>query len=352
MKPTLFTIPLIEHAVPSYGVMLMIGFLTAVYFSTRRTALLKGNPDLVLNAAFLALIFGVLGARVFYVIHHWERSFALQKNVFLAVIDVTQGGLEFYGGLIAGTLAVVLYLYLKGVSLRMYCDIIAPAIVWGLAFGRVGCFLNGCCWGGMCDHAWAVRFPHASGPQARQWLDRQLTLPAELLTVSSAGYAGPISRDVLDVDPESKPDSSVAHSAAAITRWYGLTSVELRDRAYGSRFRSNPVHPVQLYGTINAILLSFLLAAVLRRRKRHGVVFGLLLVLYPITRVILELVRVDNAHDVVGLTISQSVSVGMLTVAAVYFVWLYRQPLRSPKAVPFVFPEEPPPPRKKKRKRK
>jgi len=97
--------------------------------------------------------------------------------------------------------------------------------------------------------------------------------------------------------------------------------------------KSLPVHPAQLYSSINAFLLAFVLNAIFYRRKRHGVVFGLMWVLYPIARIVEEAIRADNPLDTGGLTISQAVSVGGLIFALVWFWWLYRQPLRSPRAV-------------------
>ncbi len=120
----------------------------------------------------------------------------------------------------------------------------------------------------------------------------------------------------------------------------GMTRTELADLA--AQYNSLPVHPAQLYALVNGALLSWLLATVFYRRKRHGIVFGLMLLLYPISRPILELVRVDNPHDVGGLTISQAVSLGIfLTGVAWMYVVCTRLPLRSVRAVAHVPPPIP-----------
>ena len=108
------------------------------------------------------------------------------------------------------------------------------------------------------------------------------------------------------------------------------TSVsELEDLAAGSV--SLPVHPTQRYSAVNAILLSGLLSTVFYLRKRHGVVIGLMFVLYPATRMVIEMIRADNPHDMAGLTISQFVSIGMFVLGAIYLSVLYRYlPERSP----------------------
>jgi phosphatidylglycerol:prolipoprotein diacylglycerol transferase len=105
-------------------------------------------------------------------------------------------------------------------------------------------------------------------------------------------------------------------------------------------YPSLPVHPTQLYSTVSAILLSIFLGRIFHRRKRHGVVFAWMMVLYPISRFILESIRTDNPLDVFGLTASQALSVVIFILGCLYLLFLYRfLPERSPRAIPFV-PEE------------
>ncbi|MCP4594291.1 MAG: hypothetical protein GY842_26480, partial [bacterium] len=118
-----------------------------------------------------------------------------------------------------------------------------------------------------------------------------------------------------------------------------ITATELAGLA--GEHRSLPVHPAQLYGIVNALMLSWVLVLIFYRRKRHGVVMGWMLLLYPITRVILELVRVDNPHDVGGLTISQAFSIAVFACGVLWMLMTYRLlPLRSPHAVPWTPPPE------------
>ena len=108
-----------------------------------------------------------------------------------------------------------------------------------------------------------------------------------------------------------------------------VTSVTELERL-AALHRSVPIHPTQLYSSIQALLLSAVLSGLFYIRKRHGVVIGALFVLYPLPRMILELIRADNPHDVGGLTISQSVSFAMLAAGLVYLVVLYKRlPERS-----------------------
>src|SRR5262249_345520 len=106
-----------------------------------------------------------------------------------------------------------------------------------------------------------------------------------------------------------------------------------------SNYPSLPVHPTQPYSMLNAFMLSWLLAVMFYRRERHGGVFGAMILLYSITRFLEECIRQDSPLDVANLTLSQSVCVGMFVFALLYFVWVCRSPLKSPRAEPFVWEE-------------
>ena len=387
MHPDLFTIPGIGLQVKTYGFFLTVGFLSAVWLAMRRAQRVGADPDRILDFSFIALFFGVGGARIFYVIHYWKTDFAHRPNSFLAIIDIRQGGLEFLGGLLGAMLATLIYLKWKRLSIRMYLDIMAPGAMWGLAFGRLGCFFNGCCFGGLCAAAspdvpkypWAVQFPYGSNAHMHQWDDRQVTVPAELVvTRGLASYllpattlATPIERvqgarleverleDALAKAAESKADEKTIKTLAVqlagakemdkanrkalnlddlagnmkfpsrINPQRSISQSELQQLA--SECQSLPIHPTQLYASMNGFILSGLLSAVFYVRRRHGVVIGLLIVLYPISRVLEELIRIDNPHDAFGLTISQFISLGMFLFGVAYLYVLYTKlPERSP----------------------
>ena len=382
MWPTLFKIPWLELPIRSYGLMLMIGFLGGTWWAARRAARTKCDPDLVINLGFAALVSSVVGARAFYVIHYWDRSFA--GRGFRAVIDITAGGMEFYGGLIGAMVAVLAYLAIKRVSLRLYLDIVAPSLMFGMGMARIGCFLNGCCWGGACgpELAWGVRFPYASPAFHRQWEDRQVTVPAELIVVFRDGTPALLPRDFPEEVPEplrrAERELEAAERALAGVAGRGADAGELerltqaRDRARKAwreqlrpgalsdnqarifdlthaslaamarhpSHRTQPVHPAQLYASAGGFLLAWLLNALFYRRRRHGVVVGVLFLTYPVMRIVEEIIRVDNPHDAAGLTASQFVSLLLLAMGAGWMIAIRRLPLRSPKAVPFKPPWE------------
>ena len=126
---------------------------------------------------------------------------------------------------------------------------------------------------------------------------------------------------------------------------YDMTATELKGLAH-DRGRTLPVHPTQLYASVNGVLLAILLNEIFYRRKRHGVVFAILLMLYPAARIMEEMIRIDNPHDTAGLTVSQFVSALLFLLGVLLYYALKKMPERSPLAVPFV-PPAPPPPKKK-----
>jgi phosphatidylglycerol:prolipoprotein diacylglycerol transferase len=103
------------------------------------------------------MVGGIIGARVVYVTTYWKTQFADQP--WTEVFMVQHGGLVYYGGLIGSTVAGVLYLTWKKAPVWKIADILAPSIALGSVFGRIGCLLNGCCYGYACSLPWAIHFP-------------------------------------------------------------------------------------------------------------------------------------------------------------------------------------------------
>ena len=396
MMPVIFRIPFLGRDIPSYGLMMMIGFMLAIVWAAHRAAKSKANPDVVLNCGFIALIAGVVGCRFMYVVHYWDqfKNRGDAGQVFMAIIDVTKGGLEFYGGFILTVIAVVIWLrWREKASLRWYLDIIAPSAALGLAFGRIGCFLNGCCFGGVCDLPWAVRFPFGSPAAIQQWGQKlpEAGLREELIFIHEpTGRAQPLSREILTIPEEdiAQAEATIAELTGQIAarqaelshasnnaekqrltrelaefkrklnaaklehvgihtqmKKYGLTFAELR--AIAAEHRSLPVHPTQLYSMVTAALIAFLLSAVYWRRTRDGQVVCALFVIQPLARWLIEVIRADNPEDAMGFTISQFLAICMTIAGLIGFWVLRRMPPRSPRARPWEPPPEEGPSRKK-----
>lgn len=392
MYPTLFEVPFLGLPVRGYGLMLMIAFLGGTWWAMRRAMRVKADPDLIVNLGFVALISSVIGARIFFVIHYWER---FEGRGIWSIANLTAGGLEFYGGFIGAFVAGMVYLLVKRVSIRLYTDIIAPSLMFGMGMARIGCFLNGCCWGAPCGEAlpWAVQFPYASPAHYRQWEERMATLPADLIFIHPSGSAYPLGRDARKATPAQlqtietflvvRQELNTARQTQADKAKLSQLNKKLQQvrqayhklptdvQALGSQAmmtdrepgklldlmndrtnRSIPVHPAQLYSSLDGFVMALLLSVIFYRRKRHGVVFGLLLLLYPFCRINEEIIRIDNPHDTAGLTISQFVSLMIALVGAIWLIAVYRMPLRSPRAIPWVPPPEHAEPAPKKDRRK
>lgn len=381
MMPVVFRIPYLELDIPGFGLMLMLGFLISILWAARRAARSGANPDVVLNCGFVALLAGVVGARAMFVLHYWDQfaSRGSAWNVFWAIVDVRMGGLEFYGGFLLSVVLVVAWIrWYEKVSLRWYLDIIAPSAALGLAFGRVGCLLNGCCYGTTCELPWAVRFPVGSPAAVEQW-EKNVSgaaLPEQLLYVAPAGNARPVSRESLAAsdgqierareneaklrtaltdaqaaaDKESDPsrkrtlerraeraraDLRAARAkfedVRALSDKYATTPAALRALAH--RYGSAPVHPTQVYSTITALLIALTLNALYWRRTRDGQVILTLLLIEPVSRWVIELIRADNPIDTLGaFTISQGLAMGMTLIGLFGLIALRALPPRSPRA--------------------
>lgn len=384
MHPHLFDLPG-GITITTYGFCLMVGFLSAVWFAMRRARLCGADPDAIVDLAFVSLLMGVTGARLMYVVHYWKPRFADQPNKLVAIIDIRQGGLEFLGGLIGAAIAIFLYLKWKKLSVRLYLDILAPGAMWGLAFGRLGCFFNGCCFGGPCPlppepasppPAYAVQFPYGSLAHTRQWEERMITVPAELITtgvrpglVPAAALTMSVEkrerligkyRDALEALETARESNASEAELSKLKRKerlarralagegleHLLTSMGFPSREspkrrtsaselqqVAARLSTIPIYATQIFSSIHAMILSLFLTAVFAYRKRHGLVIGLLFLMYPVARILLEMIRTDNPHDVAGLTVSQSLSLTMMACAAIYLVILYRfLPEKAPAA--------------------
>ncbi|MFQ5805640.1 MAG: prolipoprotein diacylglyceryl transferase [Phycisphaerae bacterium] len=388
MKPVLFTIPGINWDVPGYGVMLMLGLFVSIWWAARRAMKSGANPDVILNCGFIALIAGVLGCRVMYVVHYWDQYAGRGLlGTVIAIIDIRKGGLEFYGGFTLTMVVTLAWLrWREKVSLRWYLDIIAPSAGLGLAIGRIGCFLNGCCFGSTCDLPWAVRFPFGSNAASHQWNEKMpgAALREELLYAHAPGLVTPLLREFLYTSDEHIEGAVAAEAAArqeldtckaelaviddptqqrelrakqaklerklrkaeskfplvrANMKKYGLSVAELRAMADASR--ALPVHPAQPYSTVTALLIALFLNALYWRRTRDGQVICTLLLVEPVSRWLLEVIRADNPIDTVGVfTISQFLALCMTLAGLIGLLVLRRMPPRSPRAKIWQPPEE------------
>ena len=320
MFPKLFELPFIHLTIWTYGPMLVTGFLVALFLLRRLARRVAQNPDHITNVALYALISGVIGARIFYVVHHFSQ---FRGDPWWSVFAVWQGGLEFVGGLILGVIVIVVYLLRHRLSVRLYLDMLAIGLTLGLCFGRMGCFMRGCCFGKATDVPWAVRFPYDSpayNSQVRPNSERnrphpQLDLPAQYF-----GYTGEDGQTWFYVDEAHKFGANLKPPVL-------LTDQERYDVTKGL-YRCLPVHPTQLYSSANALLLCVILLLFWQRfgLTWPGCTFGLMFILYGFSRLWLEFFRDDNPFESAwwslsdNLTVSQSVGIYILVSGVILTV--------------------------------
>ena len=139
-----------------YGILAAAGFLFGFGTAARRAPRAGITSDAVYGLAPWIILGAVLGARALFVISYWDQEFA--GKPWYTIFNM-RTGLVFYGGLIGASLTSIIYCTKNKIHLWRMGDVIAPSIALGHAFGRVGCFMTGCCYGTECDLPWAVHFP-------------------------------------------------------------------------------------------------------------------------------------------------------------------------------------------------
>ncbi len=140
-----------------YGIFFALGFLAGYQMLQWRAKKSRIGADAAANLMFVGIIAGVAGARALYVIQNWESQF---RGNLSEIFRIDHGGLVFYGGFIAASLALVCWCLWKKLPLGEAADLIAPALPLAHAFGRIGCLLNGCCYGRVTGGPLGWHYPH------------------------------------------------------------------------------------------------------------------------------------------------------------------------------------------------
>ena len=284
MRQVLFEVPGTPIRIFGFGVMLCLAFFAAIGLAGRRARKVGIAPEIVYDLALWFLIGGIVGARALYVWEYWGD----RVRGFADIFKIWEGGIVFYGGMIGATVGSLAFWAVRRFPLRPMMDVVAPPVALGLALGRLGCFLNGCCYGDECDLPWAVAFPPGSPP----W--------------SAAA-----------LDPSGEP--APGYSRAIIE------AVRLGEIPPNTPW-SPRVHPTQIYSTIDGLILLALMLAYDPLRKRSGVLLAIFLTTYPITRALIEQLRGDEPAFFAGMTISQNVSLATFLVGLALWAYLISRP--------------------------
>lgn len=271
---------LAEPRIGSYSAFLLLGLLGG-YFITRWRAVRVGIPGSHIDNLTLVLaVVSLFGARFF----SWWFYFPPGVSLWEALTD-PRGGMVFYGGLIFGIVTVILYASFARLPLGNLMDACAPGLALGLALGRVGCFLAGCCWGDLC-----------AGP------DELAKLPSPQLTwqVHTVPF---LSRADFPFAVQFPPGSG------AFEQHRELNLIDEHAD------RSQRVHPVQLYEAALALTLCVILHLGFSRRRWHGQIFCWLVLGYALIRFPVEFLRGDNSPAYFGFTLSQIISLVLAAMA-------------------------------------
>jgi phosphatidylglycerol:prolipoprotein diacylglycerol transferase len=272
MLPVLFEIG--GFKVTSFGVMIALSFLAAGWLLARELKHRGQDPEAAWDLAGWAAICGILGAKVYYLILHFDET-ALDPWAAL----LSRSGLVWYGGFIGGALGVLFRLHQLKLPLWKVADAVAPALALGYAIGRVGCFLVGDDYGAPTSAPWAVAFPQGAPP-------------------STAGNLRAFGVDV----PAATPDSAVL-----------------------------AVHPTQLYEAgMTLIILAVLVRLRPRLAQTPGQLFFVWLALAGVERFIVEIFRAKDDRLLGVFSVAQLISVLLVATAVAFSMMLRRAPVAKP----------------------
>jgi len=158
MLPTLFSIDPVH--LYSYGLMFALGVLAGIYYLSKQKPVEGLTQNQIIDLILVLTFLGIVGGRLFYIFQNWE--YYLQNPI--EVVAVWQGGLVIYGGIITPLLGLIVFCLVRRINFFALTDLYFPALSLAMAFGRIDCFLNGCCYGTPTNLPWAVQFPFLKDP--------------------------------------------------------------------------------------------------------------------------------------------------------------------------------------------
>lgn len=145
-----------------YGLLLAIGFIVGLWTASRRATRDGIAPEKIFDSGAWLIIGAIIGARTLYVVSYWDRLMRdplFPQAPWTEIFMIQRGGLVFYGGLIGATASGLLYVWKRKLPLWKFADALAPSIALGYVPGRLGCLMNGCCYGRETAVPWAIQYP-------------------------------------------------------------------------------------------------------------------------------------------------------------------------------------------------
>jgi phosphatidylglycerol:prolipoprotein diacylglycerol transferase len=357
MRQVLFYIPIVDLPIFGYGAMLFVAFVFSVWLAARLAARDGIPSQKITDLAIWILVGGLVGGRITYM--YWGGPEVVPLWHFYRIWE---GGLVLYGAVAGGVIGFFLahrFLFKKdGISAWKITDIIAPAGALGIAIGRVGCLLNGCCYGNVaCSDCPGICFPLSSEPHVQMVRRGHQTeagftfdpgVPRRVGAVendSAAARAGLQAGDeIITVNGEK------VETNTDIARWMepkkrGENELHLQVKHAGGDEqdliftpRSMPLHPTQVYETISMLLLAFLLWSYYPLKRRDGSVMVLFMLGYAVHRFLDEMLRTDTKRIAFGLTLSENISIVLFLAGILLGLWVWLRPAQKSAPPPVSVP--------------
>jgi phosphatidylglycerol:prolipoprotein diacylglycerol transferase len=339
-----------------YGAMLFLAFIACTLLADRLAAREGIVGVHVQDLAIWIFIMGIVGARLTFIIQYHDR-FTWNVTIIRQFFQVWDGGLVFYGSVFGGLAGYVLgYFFIlrrHNVDSWKMADVIAPCVALGLALGRIGCLLNGCCFGNVatCPDCPEIQFGLSSPPRYHMVAHGYQT-PAGFLTRSDGRGDN---REVMLVEPDSpaaeaglKPGDFIYKiNGKEVGRQGDLETGDLAAHFSGGMWphgqsdlyltvlrggaeenltvpaRTLGLHPTQIYESVSMVLVFFLLLAFHPFRHQPGAVMVLFMFCYAVHRFLNEMLRTDT-DPVWGtpMTLSQNISIMVFLSAILLAVYL------------------------------
>ena len=255
IDPIIFEIG--KLSVTWFGVLLASGFFAAYTTWVFLGKKVGRDSNFAADLLLWIMVSGILGARIAYILANIDYFMARPAEILF----INQGGLIYYGGFIGGALGLILFARVRKLNKMTVFDLVVTGVPIAHFFGRVGCFLNGCCHGSLHEGFPSVVYPQLSQP------------------------------------------------------WYRHRYLELIG---GWQLKSLPIHPVQLYeGCLNIALFALLLWGFPRWHKKPGRTAGVYLLIYPLIRFSVEYIRGDaRTACVPGVNVAQMLSLSLMAFGA------------------------------------
>jgi phosphatidylglycerol---prolipoprotein diacylglyceryl transferase len=163
MYPTLLKLgPVMIHA---YGLLLAVSFLVGIFWAMNRGEKRGIKKDDVMDAGLWVVVSAILGSRLFYVVTHVEEfrgRWLDTVSPFQSSGEIGIAGLSMLGGVLCALAAIATFCLVKKIRILRFFDSAAPSLAFGLGLTRIGCFLNGCCFGKPGSLPWCMVFPDSS----------------------------------------------------------------------------------------------------------------------------------------------------------------------------------------------